>query len=79
VRLLRRPTRACRGARTIQAFNSAHAGYAILFEEVDELWAEVRKKPSQRSKERLRAEAVQVAAMALRFIQDICDREPSDE
>ena len=60
-------------------FNSAHEGYAILFEEVDELWAEVRKKPSQRSKERLRAEAVQVAAMALRFIQDICDREPSDE
>lgn len=54
------------------AFNSAHEGYAILLEEVDELWAEVKRKPSVRDLEVMRAEAVQVAAMALRFLVDVC-------
>lgn len=53
------------------AFHSAHEGFAILKEEVDELWEEVRKKPLERSKRRLRDEAIQVSAMALRFILDI--------
>jgi len=52
-------------------FNSAHEGYAILLEEVDELWDEIKKRPSERSVEAMRAEAVQVAAMALRFIVDV--------
>lgn len=51
---------------------SAHEGYAIILEELDELWLEVMKKPSIRSKEKMLAEAKQVAAMALRFMVDIC-------
>lgn len=51
-------------------FNSAHEGYAILLEEIDELWDEVKKRPSKRKVKLLRAEAIQCAAMSLRFIVD---------
>jgi NTP pyrophosphatase (non-canonical NTP hydrolase) len=54
-------------------FNSAHEGYAVLLEEVDELWEEVRKKKSVRSKKRMEEECIQIAAMAIRFIADVCD------
>ena len=53
------------------AFNTAHEGWAILREEVDELWDEVKSK--DRSLEAMREEATQVAAMAIRFIYDLCD------
>lgn len=55
------------------AQNSAHEGYAVLAEEVDELWDEVKANHPER-KARMRTEAVQVAAMAIRFIEDVCDR-----
>lgn len=53
--------------------NSAHEGYAVLKEEVDELWDEVKAKQGSRDIEAMRAEAIQVAAMAARFAIDICD------
>ena len=56
-------------------FYTPHDGWAILREEVDELWDEVKKKPSKRSKNKLRKEAVQVAAMAIRFVHDICGKD----
>lgn len=55
------------------SFASAHEGWAILREEVDELWDEVKKKPSQRSIELMRKEAIQIAAMAIRFVEDVCN------
>ena len=48
-------------------FNSSHEGYAVLKEEVDELWDEVKSNCPDRARE----EAVQVAAMAIRFLIDI--------
>lgn len=48
-------------------FNSAHEGYGVLLEEVDELWAEVKRNYPQGARE----EAVQVAAMAVRFLLDV--------
>ena len=55
------------------AFNSEHEGYAVLKEEVDELWEAVRLKQSDPSRDaRIKKEAVQVAAMAMRFIVDRC-------
>lgn len=53
-------------------FASAHEGYAILAEEVDELWDEVKKNPAKRVPANLEKEAIQVAAMALRFLVDVC-------
>lgn len=51
---------------------SAHEGFAILKEEVDELWDEVKKKPSKVDREALRQECIQVGAMAIRFYCDVC-------
>lgn len=53
------------------SYNSAHEGYAVLIEEVDELWDEVRKKDLHRSKERMREECIQIAAVAMRFARDL--------
>lgn len=54
------------------AMNSAHEGYAVLAEEVDELWDHVKVKQGERDIPEMTYEAVQVAAMALRFIVDVC-------
>lgn len=56
-------------------FNSAHEGYAVLLEEVDELWDEVKAKQGSRDLIKMRKEAIQVAAMAMRFVVDVCDSE----
>lgn len=47
--------------------NSAHEGFAILLEEVDELKAWVWTNQRKRNPEKMRYEAIQVAAMAIRF------------
>jgi len=51
-------------------FNSAHEGYAVILEELDELWDEIKKRKP--SRDRISKEAVQVAAMAFRFLRDCC-------
>ena len=53
------------------AFNSGHEGKAVIEEELDELWEEVKKKALGTSPKML-DEAIQVGAMAARFIADIC-------
>lgn len=54
------------------SFASAHEGYAVLLEEVDELKAEVWKSPRKRDPEAMLKEAVQAATMGLRFVVDVC-------
>jgi NTP pyrophosphatase (non-canonical NTP hydrolase) len=49
-------------------FKNPHEGYATLLEEVDELWDEIKGNKKPGAIERMRKEAVQVAAMALRFL-----------
>lgn len=53
-------------ARTKHApMQSAHEGYAVLQEEVDELWDDIK---ANRSAQTQHEEAVQVGAMAFAFI-----------
>ena len=52
-----------------------HEGYAVILEELDELWIEV--KAQHHNKERMRKEALQVAAMATRFVLDVCPEFPA--
>lgn len=54
-------------------WNSAHEGYAILLEEVDELWDHVKTNQKKRDLYAMRNEAIQVAACALRFAVECCD------
>ena len=56
-------------------FASAHEGFAILWEEVDELWDEVKKNSKTRDIQLMDGEAKQVAAMAIRFMYDITRRD----
>lgn len=57
------------------AMNSAHEGYGVLLEEVDELWSHVKTKQKKRDLGAMRKEAIQVAAMAVRFAIEICNEE----
>lgn len=63
------------GARqSFPVFNGAHEGYAVILEELDELWDEVKSKG--RTNARMYEEARQVAAMAIRFMLDVCGGSP---
>lgn len=53
--------------------NSPHEGYAVILEELDELWAEIKDNRG-RSQDAL-LEAVQVAAMGLRYVVNLAARE----
>ncbi len=61
---------------TYPAFHSAHEGFAVLLEELDELKAEIWKSPTDRDPVAMRREAIQVAAMAIRFLRDCAPVEP---
>lgn len=50
-------------------FNSYHEGKAVIEEEFEELWEEIKKKNPDKAK--LKAEVLQVGAMALRFYYDL--------
>ena len=51
--------------------HSLHEGYAVLLEELDEFWDEVKARSENRSQERTLSELVQVAAMAQRTAEDL--------
>lgn len=51
--------------------NSAHEAYAVILEEVDELWDEVRKRGNRRDRESMRLELVQIGAMCARALTDL--------
>lgn len=55
------------------SFNSAHEGYGVLLEEMDELWAHVKVNQKKRDLDAMRKEAIQVAAMAIRFAVEVTD------
>jgi len=54
-------------------FNSAHEGFCVLKEEVDELWDHIKTNQKKRDLVAMRKEAIQVAAMALRFAAEVCN------
>lgn len=56
-------------------WNSAHEGLAVLEEEVYELKLHVYTNQKKRDLKEMRKEAIQVAAMALRFALEVCDEE----
>ena len=59
-----------RATRQYGEFTTYHHGYAVILEELDELWDEIKHK--QPDPDVLHREAIQVAAMALRFVMDLC-------
>jgi hypothetical protein len=53
------------------SFNSAHEGWAVIKEELDELWEHVRADEGRNGL--ARQEAIQIATMAVRYVLDLCD------
>ncbi len=47
-------------------FNSLHEGYAVMLEEFDEMWEEIRKKEPNTSE--IYLEVIQIAAMSVKFL-----------
>ena len=64
-----------RAAEKWPPFNSAHEAFATILEEMDELKAHVWTNQRRRDLPAMRAEAIQVAAMALRFAAGVCTEE----
>ena len=54
-----------------------HEGYAVVLEELDELWAEIKQNPSDEA--RIYRELVQLGAMAVRFADDLFLDRPVDK
>jgi hypothetical protein len=52
--------------RDFAPFNSPHEGYAVILEELEEMWADIKVDKLQDA----RIECLQVAAMAFRFLLD---------
>ena len=55
-----------------EPFKSSHEAYAVLLEEVEELWHEIKNNKHPGSNVRQRDEAIQVGAMALKFLVQLC-------
>lgn len=49
---------------------SMHEGYAVILEEMEELWDEIKAR--HRDMTACTSEATQLAAMATRFLIDLC-------
>lgn len=54
---------------------SAHEGFAVILEELDELKAHVWMKQKNRDIDKMRKEAIEVAAMAIKFAVQCRDGE----
>lgn len=54
-----------------RVFNSRHEGYAVIKEELEELWDEIKADADWSECEK---EAVQLGAMAMRFLLELKDK-----
>ena len=54
-------------------FYNTHEGYAVIKEEIDELWDEIKINPKKENYSlfKIRSEAIQSAAMLVRFIVEL--------
>ena len=52
-------------------FTTYHEGYAVIKEELEELWDEIKKWPKQHDHHKMVKECTQIMAMAARFIKDL--------
>lgn len=52
-------------------FRSLHEAYAVILEEVQEVWTITMQRRRDRSQEALRKELIQVAAMAVKAIESM--------
>ena len=54
-----------------KTFASLHEAYAVILEELDEVWDITKQKRKNRNADELRKEFVQVAAMAIKGVKSM--------
>lgn len=52
--------------------HSNHEAYAVIKEEVDELWDEIKKSKDTKGNNQIRNELIQVGAMVVRYLENLC-------
>ncbi len=60
-----------KGVKKFGNYRSYHEAYAVIKEEFDELWDELKVRSENRSLENVYSEAIQVAATAYRLAEEI--------
>ena len=60
-----------RAKRRGEKFASLHEAYAVILEEVDEVWDITRQKKCERAAWELRKEFIQIGAMAVKALQSL--------
>lgn len=52
--------------------HSNHEGYAVIKEEIDELWDAIKKSKDVKGNNHIRHELIQIGAMAVRYLNNLC-------
>ena len=52
--------------------HSNHEAYAVIKEELDELWDEIKKSKDVRGNKQIQKELIQVGAMVVRYLDNLC-------
>lgn len=60
-----------RSAKHGTEFSNLHEAYAVILEEVDELWDITRLKKRDRNREDIESELIQIAAMAVKALNSL--------
>ena len=62
-----------RASKKFKPMASPHEGYAVIKEELDELWEDIKTNSDPLGN--MRTEAIQIATMGMRFVIDCCSEE----
>ena len=60
-----------KAARHGNEFASLHEAYAVMLEELDEIWDHTRRKRRDRKRDEIRKELIQIAAMAIKGVHSL--------
>jgi NTP pyrophosphatase (non-canonical NTP hydrolase) len=52
--------------------HSNHEAYAVIKEEMDELWDEIKKNKGTKGNNQIRHELIQIGAMVVRYLDNLC-------
>ena len=52
--------------------HSNHEAYAVIKEEIDELWDEIKKNKDVFGNKNIKKELIQIGAMVVRYLDNLC-------